>query len=438
MSSKTKTTGLKEDGNPALTPKLRFPEFREAEGWEQKDVGDVFRVTRGEVLSMRLVQESRTNEMPYPVYSSQTKNNGLSGYYSDFLFEDAITWTTDGANAGDVNFRTGKFFCTNVCGVLLNTDGFANPCIAALINSVSRKYVSYVGNPKLMNGVMSKIGIPFPSDAEQQKIAECLSSVGEVIAAQARKLDALKTHKKGLMQQLFPGTPTSSSAGNGNADGDVGAPRETQPRLRFPEFQEAGKWDEHPLKNVFSIFQGFAFSSNDSVGEGVRWLKIADVSIQKMNHNAESYLPIQYKVKFSKFSVTEGDYVIALTRPILSRKLKIAQVDQVFDGALLNQRVGKLVTTQYISFVYFLLQTSKIISDIEESISGTEPPNLSPKKLEDLKTYVPGRPEQQRIADCLSSLDDIIAAQARKLDVLKTHKKGLMQQLFPSPKEVEA
>lgn len=95
-----------------------------------------------------------------------------------------------------------------------------------------------------------------------------------------------------------------------------------------------------------------------------------------------------------------------------------------------------MVSSQNISFVYFLLQTSKVINDIEKSISGTEPPNLSPQKLEDLKTYIPAKSdEQQSIADCLSSLDDLITAEAQKLEALKAHKKGLMQQLFPSPVE---
>ncbi len=185
-------------------PRLRFPEFRDMGEWGEKSIGEVFRVTRGEVLSMTLVQSFQSKESPYPVFSSQTKNTGLAGFYSDYLYEDAITWTTDGANAGDVNYRKGKFYCTNVCGVLINENGYANPCISELINSVAKQYVSYVGNPKLMNGVMSNIVIPFPLLPEQQKIASCLSSLDDLITAQARKVEALKTHKKGLMQQLFP------------------------------------------------------------------------------------------------------------------------------------------------------------------------------------------------------------------------------------------
>jgi type I restriction enzyme S subunit len=192
-------------------PRLRFPEFRDGPEWEERDVGDVFRVTRGDVLAMPLVMDQRSSEAPYPVYSSQTKNQGLAGYYSKFLYEDAITWTTDGANAGEVNYRVGKFYCTNVCGVLLNSEGYANLCIAALLNTVTRSHVSYVGNPKLMNGVMSKITIPLPSIAEQQRIADCLSSLDTRIATESNQLDALKTHKQGLMQQLFP-SPVEASA----------------------------------------------------------------------------------------------------------------------------------------------------------------------------------------------------------------------------------
>lgn len=199
--------GLMQQLFPApgeTTPRLRFPEFQDSGEWEEKEVGDIFTVTRGNVLAMTLVEDVPTDRKPYPVYSSQTKRAGLAGYYSDFLYENAITWTTDGANAGDVNYRAGKFYCTNVCGVLISRDGYANACVAAIINSVSKSHVSYVGNPKLMNGVMAKIMVPLPSVEEQAKIALCLSSADALITAQGNKIDILKVHKRGLMQQLFP------------------------------------------------------------------------------------------------------------------------------------------------------------------------------------------------------------------------------------------
>ena len=105
--------------------------------WEQRKVSELFRVTRGYVLAATQTETTKTDEKPYPVYSSQTKDKGLMGYYKDYLYEDAITWTTDGANAGTVNYRAGKFYCTNVCGVLLSNEVKANQMIAEALNSVA-------------------------------------------------------------------------------------------------------------------------------------------------------------------------------------------------------------------------------------------------------------------------------------------------------------
>ena len=183
-------------------PKIRFAGF-EGE-WEEVTIESIFLITRGNVLPMTLLKQEYSEEYPYPVYSSQTKNNGLAGYYNEFLYENAITWTTDGANAGEVNYRKEKFYCTNVCGVLISEKGYANKCIAELINSVSKNYVSYVGNPKLMNGVMGSIKIQIPTEQkEQQKISDCLLSLDEKIVAETEQVAQLQQHKKGLLQQLL-------------------------------------------------------------------------------------------------------------------------------------------------------------------------------------------------------------------------------------------
>ena len=392
MSSKTKTTATPENDKPALVPKLRFPEFRDAEAWEQKEVGEVFQVTRGDVLSMTLVQDEKSDAMPYPVYSSQTKNNGLSGYYSDYLFEDAITWTTDGANAGDVNYRTGKFFCTNVCGVLLNSKGFANPCIAALINRVSTKYVSYVGNPKLMNGVMSKIPIPVPSLAEQQKIAECLSSVDALIAAQARKLDALKTHKKGLMQQLFP------------REG------ETQPRLRFPEFQNAGEWLPCTVADFAKVTTGGRDTQNKVEGGKYPFFVRSQTveRIDSYSHDGEAVL-------------TSGDGVgVGKNYHYINGKFDFHQrVYCIYD---FNGGVSGLF--------FYLYFSERFGERVMRMTAKNSVDSVRMAMITEMPVMLPTISEQHSIADCLSSLDDLIAAQTQKLEALKTHKKGLMQQLF--------
>ena len=150
--------------------------------WEQRKVSNMFKVTRGYVLAATKTVANQANDMPYPVYSSQTLNNGLLGFYKEYLYADAITWTTDGANAGTVNYRIGKFYCTNVCGVLLSDKVKASQMVAEALNGVTKKYVSYVGNPKLMNNVMADIMINIPiALKEQDQISELFTIFDSLI-----------------------------------------------------------------------------------------------------------------------------------------------------------------------------------------------------------------------------------------------------------------
>ena len=188
--------------NGENTPEYRFAGFTKP--WELCKIKDLFKITRGYVLSASMTTDIQTEDMPYPVYSSQTKNNGLMGYYSQYLYENAITWTTDGANAGTVNFRDGKFYCTNVCGVLLADSVVPDQMISEALNSVAKNHVSYVGNPKLMNNVMAEITLTLPeSEKERQVISALLSYYDNLISSHKQKLDELQSLKSGLLQQLF-------------------------------------------------------------------------------------------------------------------------------------------------------------------------------------------------------------------------------------------
>ncbi|MFZ7159547.1 restriction endonuclease subunit S [Avibacterium gallinarum] len=181
-------------------PEIRFPEFTDA--WEKYKVKEIFKVTRGNVLSTNELEE-KSSDYPYPVYSSQTKNDGLLGFYNQYLYENAITWTTDGANAGTVKYRDKKFYCTNVCGVLISANGYANEMVSEALNLIAYRFVSKVGNPKLMNNVMSEIEISLPTLPEQQKIGNLFKQLDRLITLHKRQHEHYQLLKKALLQQMF-------------------------------------------------------------------------------------------------------------------------------------------------------------------------------------------------------------------------------------------
>ena len=277
------------------------------------------------------------------------------------------------------------------------------------------------GSLSINNGDLLAMPVPLPcgktSVLEQQKIAECLSSVDALMAAQARKVDALKTHKKGLMQQLFP------------LEG------ENQPRLRFPEFQNAGEWEPTSLGGVARLRNGYAFKSAEYVDVGpYQILTIANV--QQGNLTIESTKRIatlppdiqQHQV------LSLGDILISMTGNV-GRVCRVTAEDLV-----LNQRVGKLVPEAInAAFFYQLLQRDVFRNTMQLRAAGGAQGNLSGSDITEYAFSVPLSPaEQERIASCLSGLDTLITAENQKLEALKTHKKGLMQQLFPVPDEASA
>jgi type I restriction enzyme S subunit len=200
-----------------LTGKKRLPGFEVKPGYKHTEMGDIpedwrveaieeiSTVGRGRVISHREIARSR--DLRYPVYSSQTSNNGVMGYLDTFEFEgEYITWTTDGANAGTVFARNSRFNCTNVCGTIkLKSDNHV--FAAGVLGRIAPSHVSrHLGNPKLMNDVMKRIKIPLPPNrAEQDAIATILSDMDAEIAALDAKLAKARQLKQGMMQELLTG-----------------------------------------------------------------------------------------------------------------------------------------------------------------------------------------------------------------------------------------
>lgn len=183
-------------------PKVRFEGF-DGE-WCPYKIEELFFVTRGYVLSTDKISKVKNSENKYPVYSSQTMNSGLLGYYAKYLYEDAITWTTDGANAGTVKYRGGKFYSTNVNGVLLKNNITPNIAIAEMLNILTPKHVTRVGNPKLMNNIMSKIVVKIPLESsELEMISDFFKNLDEKIELSEKKIKKIENFKKAMLEKMF-------------------------------------------------------------------------------------------------------------------------------------------------------------------------------------------------------------------------------------------
>ena len=205
-----------------LVPKLRFPEFRDAPAWSSSPLERVC-----EVLNKRRVPITMKDRKagPFPYYGA----SGIVDYIDDFIFDERIILVgEDGAKWGPFEqtafIAEGKYWVNNHAHVLRSVDLIDSLLEAYLVRSDLGPYVTGAAPPKLTLGKLKTIPIPIPSSsAEQQKIADCLGLVDDLIAAEGRKLEALRQHKQGLMQQLFP------------------QPGETQPVLRFTEFRDSAQ-----------------------------------------------------------------------------------------------------------------------------------------------------------------------------------------------------
>lgn len=171
--------------------------------WKCYKVSEIADIGRGRVISSKEI--ANQNNPQYPVYSSQTSNEGIMGYLDNYAFDgEYITWTTDGANAGTVFYRNGRFNCTNVCGTLkLHYQFDAYYCSLVLANA-TKKYVSVnLANPKLMNNTMAAIKLYLPPFQEQKRMAQLFRKMDENITLEHKLLLSYQKQKHYLLQQMF-------------------------------------------------------------------------------------------------------------------------------------------------------------------------------------------------------------------------------------------
>ena len=154
--------------------------------WTTCIIQDIAEIGRGRVISS--VEIDRQKHPLYPVYSSQTSNNGIMGYLDNYMFDgEYITWTTDGANAGTVFYRKGKFNCTNVCGTLKILPKFDCYFVSLVLQQATQKYVSSnLANPKLMNNTMASIKIRMPNIETQKQLSKVFKTLDSCLLVHQR------------------------------------------------------------------------------------------------------------------------------------------------------------------------------------------------------------------------------------------------------------
>ncbi|HFR3586982.1 TPA: restriction endonuclease subunit S [Streptococcus suis] len=251
--------------------------------------------------------------------------------------------------------------------------------------------------------------LTLPDFKEQQKIADCLSSIDDLIDAESRKLRALEKYKKGLMQKLFP------------AEG------KNLPEWRFPEFQGCGEWKSKSMGKACKMFSGGTpdTSKKEFYGGTIPFIRSAEIN----KSSTELFITEEGFKNSSAKMVKKGDILIALYGAN-SGEVALSKIDGAINQAILCLRHE---TNNAFVYHYFTHMKNRIISKYIQGGQG----NLSGQIIKSVNLYFPKTEEQQKIADCLSEIDKIITEQSNKVEQLKAHKKGLMQGLFPSLEEAD-
>jgi restriction endonuclease S subunit len=393
--------------HPGLVPKLRFPEFGGI-AWIPKKLEDVAPLQRGFDLPSELV---RTGRIPI-VYS-----NGIQKYHDVGMAQAPGLVTGRSGTIGKLHFiEQGEYWPHNTSLWVTCFKGNFPRFVYYLYASIGLdRFASGSGVPTLnRNDVHAFTAIIPETLAEQQKIASCLSSLDELIAAHARKLEALRTHKKALMQQLFP------------RDG------ETTPQLRFPEFQGAGEWRDSPMGALLmsSPTYGVNAAAVPFSEELPRYLRITDIS-EDGRYLPQKQVSVDLEATEDNY-LAEGDIVLARTGASVGKSYQYRKDDGrlVFAGFLI--RIKPHPHKLNSSYLGNFLTTGQFWNWVAVTSARSGQPGINSTEYSSLTIPLPPTlPEQQRIATCLTSLDDLMTAQTQKLESLRTHKKALMQQLFP-------
>ncbi len=414
-------------------PKLRFHQFTNTGEWATKALSEIAKKVNSKNKDLEhdfVLTNSATDgivsQRDYFDKDIANKNN-LGGYYivdiNDFVYNPRIS------SAAPVGSLKRNKLSQGIMSPLYMIFRFKKGNLSFFEHyfesSHWHSYMRSIANMgakfdrlNLNNQQFFSLLLPYPDLKEQEKIADCFSSIDSLISLESQKLELLKEHKKGLMQKFFPQ--------NG----------ETVPKLRFPKFEHDGKWQKYSLNKLGKTYNGLSGKTAQDFGNG--------------NSSYITYKNIfdNFKIKTSIFGIVNvdneekqnlvqfGDIFFTISSETMQEiGMSSVLLDDIEDTYLNSFCFGYRLNdfnTLCPYFARFYFRSALVRDQISKLAQGSTRFNLSKEKVMKITILLPSIEEQQKIADFLSSVDEEINLQSQKVESLKEHKKALLQQLFPS------
>ena len=380
---------IAESGDYNLTgERYREVETFTNQKWPMVEIGELCELGRGRVISKNDIENNPGN---FPVYSSQTTNDGIFGYLGSYDFDgEYVTWTTDGANAGTVFYRNGKFNCTNVCGTLKvkteKADKIVMKYLTKALNTVAYKYVIQVGNPKLMNNVMSKIKIPLPPLSVQKEIVE-------KIEVKQKAIDAAKEVIRNLeRERAYFGESLRGIEG-----------------IEWVELGEVCEFVRGPfggsLKKEIFVTEGFAVFEQQH-------------AIYGNFTNFRYFITPNKFEEMKRFEVKPNDLIMSCSGTIG----KTAIIPKNASRGIINQALLKLKMTEKLDVRYlkYWMDGDCFQKSVFEKVEGVAIKNVaSVKVLSSIKIPLPSLEIQQKLVAEAEEEQKIIDANKKLIEIMK-------------------
>lgn len=380
-------------------PKLRFPEFKGE--WEEKRLGECLTLLYGKDWK----DKSSTKKL-YPVLGT----GGVISYIDEFIYDKPCVLIGRKGSINNPVFIDKPFWTVDTQFYSEIHEGYSPKFLYYIFCTENwSKHDESTGVPSLSAKNVENTHKHIPSYSEQQKIADFLSNVDSIITAETKILNTLQKKKKALMQKLFT----------------------QQLRFKSDDGKDFPEWEEKKLGEVCNVLSGKRVPKGNkltSVNTGLKYITVSDMGDKFVSNKDIKYITQEIETKIKKYKVITGDIIISVAGTLG----KVNIITEEFNNANLTENCDKLTEFKgcITEYLFYFLQSDKFLDEINRIKTSSAQPKLALDRLRIFVIPIPIIKEQQKIADCLSSMDSLIQTQQKVVTTWQQRKKALLQQMF--------